>query len=87
MVVRLAQQIERHLEKESMRTRDRMNMEVRKRRRKSRTMPDFWLEWLYKWWYPLLSCVLSTVGGEGLLQVGEIGMFSLSHLQDSYIEM
>ena len=32
MVVRLAQQIERHLEKESMRTRDRMNMEVRKRR-------------------------------------------------------
>ena len=43
-------------------------------------MPDFWLEWLYNWWYPLLSCVLSTVGGEGLLHVGEIGMFSLSHL-------
>ena len=63
-----------------------MNMEVRKRR-KSRMIPDFWPEGLYKQWYPLLSCALSTVGREGLLQAGEIGMFSLSHLKDSFTEM
>ena len=61
-------------------------MGVRKRERESRMMPDFWLERLYKWWCPLLSCVPSIGRGTGWLQVGKIGMFSLSHLQDSFIE-
>lgn len=43
-------------------------------------MPDFWLEPLYKWQCPLLSCVLSIVGGSRFA-------VSLNHQQDSFIEM
>lgn len=67
-------------ENESSGNRNRLSMGVKKEGRQSGMMPDFWLEHLFKWWHPLLSWVLSTVQGAGLL-------FGFSHLEDSFREM